>query len=197
MAFEFNRNFDISFVLSKQKMILFILTVVLSLLFALGAYKSQKKKVRMLEKKIKEEKALNKMVEDIKLQEKQFTKYSAEFAEKDAALIVEEISEFARASGVKISSLAPQKRIDSGILRILPFDLEVKGLYHQLGDFLSRIESSTIMLHVVRVNLSRAPVPRKKNKRRRGKREENRDGMLSAKIVINAVFILAPDRLKE
>ncbi|HDZ77590.1 MAG TPA: hypothetical protein ENH41_05860 [Candidatus Omnitrophica bacterium] len=189
MAFEFNRNFDISFLLSKQKIILFILTVVLSLLFAVGVYKNQKQEVQKLEKKIKEEKELNEIVDDIKLQEKEFTEYLVEFSEKDPAFIVEEISGFARGSGIKISSLAPQKKIDSDIFSILSFDVKVEGLYHRIGDFLSRLESSPAILHVIEINLYKAVISRKKRTKRRRKTVEGRDDILTADIVISVAFI--------
>ena len=67
------------------------------------------------------------------------------------------------------------------MLTTLPFNLKIKGTYHELGNFISKVESSRDVLKISRFNLSQSA-----SAKAWGRVEE--EGLI-ANVVIDAVFL--------
>lgn len=178
---DVTKNIDIATILGKQKLIVPIITLLITVIVSNNVYKAQKIRVDYLKQQMKEDKKINDLIKVVKIQEKKFSEYENIFSMRDTSIIMKEVSEFAATSGVKILLFNPLSTIISEILKIMPLNLKIEGSYHEIGDFISKIESSDDVLSIADFQLSKSDPEREGG----GEKKE----ILNANIVINAVFL--------
>lgn len=150
------KNMDISSVMQKQKIILPIITFLITLMMAKNIYQGQRLKLESIKQQIGEEGRISELVKTIKAQNDKLSEYREKYGPKDYSLIMQEISGFAAAAGIKILSLSPLSVIRSDILQIFPFSLRIEGSYHKIGDFIAKVESSANLLRISKFQLSQS-----------------------------------------
>ena len=175
------KNIDIAVLLDKQKLILPIITFVITLIISNNIYKAQRSKEESFKQEIREEEKLSELIEVIKIRERKFSQAKEIFGLKDPSVIMQRISGFAAGSRIKILSFSPLQAVTSDVLEVLPFNLRVEGSYHELGNFISKVESAADILKIARFNLSQSG-----GEARSGRQGEE---SLVADILINAVFL--------
>lgn len=172
---EINKDLSMSQLLEKQRIMFPLVIFFLAFLIVGKIYKSQNLVLASIKEKINEEQETAKLVDLVKIRHENFVKHKNKYALKDASLLMQEISQGAAESGVRMLSLAPLSPVMSDIFRILPFSLKVQGDYHKIGEFISRIESSAdSAFKVANFNLSPSESSSKKAE------------VLNADITINA-----------
>ena len=116
--------------------------IFLAIIVALSIYSKQARDVELLKNTKEVEKKKNIVLEDIGRLELKVDAYKELLVGKDTELIIGNISNMAKESGVKIISMRPEMEQKYPDYIKLPFSLAINAFdYHSLGDFVSRIES--------------------------------------------------------
>lgn len=173
------KNIDASVILDKQRTVFPVITLFLALIIANNIHNAQKAGLADIKVKIKEEGEISRLVKDIKQKEAKFSQAKKGFAVRESAEVMREISEIAAKNGIKLISLSPgQERVKTGeFFKSLPFSARINGSYHQIGDFVSGIESSDYVLKITQFQLV-------------GSRSEKEvKESLKADLTIDAVFL--------
>ncbi|PIQ88679.1 MAG: hypothetical protein COV72_07055 [Candidatus Omnitrophica bacterium CG11_big_fil_rev_8_21_14_0_20_42_13] len=178
-----NQKIDIFVLLKHYKKILPVIIAVALLFAYIKMQEAGEKKIELLQKDIEKETAVNELIDEIKDKEKAFNQYRQKFSEKSSALIMQMISRFAAESQVKIASLSPSRSSSGEVFSRMPFNLKVEGTYHNLGYFISMIESSEDILKVTNFNLSH-DIPGTKGK------ESGQENSLMAVIMLDAIYLM-------
>lgn len=117
--------------------------IVVALFLARSIYRGQQARIENLKAKIAEEQAKNRILTEIGKRERGLESYQPLMPpERDVEWLRRRITELADESQVKLLSISPRAPEDRGIYVRLSVEVEVECGYHQLGDFLSRLESS-------------------------------------------------------
>lgn len=66
----------------------------------------------------------------------------------DTSLLVESLNQMAKESGLKLTSVSPLDPVRDENYEKLPLRLEAEGGYHELGRFISKVESSAKLIKV-------------------------------------------------
>jgi len=140
----------------NRNKILNLAVILLAFIVSYNAiYKKQVKEEQLLKQKISEETKKNDVLKSIGKSEETISAYKNLLPQKDANLNINSISNIAKASNVKITSIrpAPEQRYPDYIK--LPFNLVLTmPNYHALGKFISEIENSQDVYAVEVVNIS-------------------------------------------
>lgn len=67
---------------------------------------------------------------------------------QEVSWLIESLNQMAQASSVTLTSMVPASKADLGDYRKLPVGIEASGSYHQIGNFVSRIESDPRFIDV-------------------------------------------------
>ncbi|MBI4981858.1 MAG: type 4a pilus biogenesis protein PilO [Candidatus Omnitrophica bacterium] len=123
--------------------------IVVALVVALNIYKGQEKEMQALNSQKEVESKKNIVLQNISKLEGNLGSYKNLLAKKDSSLLMNNLSQLAQASGVKINSIRPeQEQITADFVKI-PFSLElVSPDYHALGRFISSVESDSNVYEV-------------------------------------------------
>lgn len=176
--------------LGKRKDILVVIGVIL-LTVIIGnnfIYQVQKRKMSYLEGEIKEEEAKNRLVEEIVLSDKRISFYKKRLPlQRDVSWLMRRISQLAKDARIEVVSLKP-KELDrqEGYIRI-PLEIKVRCSYHELGEFLSNIESSAKFIKLDSLHLTTW----RSEEARRGIEigVKNRDKSPTASLVISTIYL--------
>jgi len=134
---------DLTGLIDKHKnKILNIVVIILALIIAGNIYKKQLKETELLKREKDGEIKKNTLLNNITQLEKRINAYKNLLAKRDTGLVINTISNIAKESGVKITSLKPgyEQRYPEYIK--FGFDLMIAtASYHTLGTFISAVES--------------------------------------------------------
>jgi type IV pilus assembly protein PilO len=136
--------------LEKRKYISVVISVILlALIIGNNLYQFQKRKIAYLKTEIKKEESKNRLVREIVLLNKKIGSYEKRLPrQRDVSWLMRKVTQLAKDAQVKIISLKPQA-IDRqvGYVRI-PLEIKLNCSYHELGGFLSNIESSPEFIRI-------------------------------------------------
>jgi Tfp pilus assembly protein PilO len=143
-------------ILKKGDNIFIIAILVFGLIFALKINAKDNKSVRELTQKIGEQKKTEQLFLKINALAKDFQEYRKNiFFEKDSSQVVDLINDWARSANVQITTLRPQALREVGQFIYFPLELEAKGDYYTLGQFLSLVENYEGFIEVAGLNIRR------------------------------------------
>lgn len=129
-------------IIKKSDNLIVIAILFVSLLIALKIYGKNNLSAINLNQKIDTQKKIGIILSDINTRAADIQEYRKKiFFEKDSSGLVSTVNDLARTAGVQIVSLRPLFLKEAGQLSILPIELEAKGDYYALGQFLSLIEN--------------------------------------------------------
>jgi len=118
-------------------------------LVALNIYQRQNKKIDSVLKLHKDQSEKNELLLRIGDVNKIMESFQESFGPRDRREIINTITNIARSSGVDIIALRPQeraKKVKSEIYDKVFFDVDIQANnYHEIGKFLSRLESNPII----------------------------------------------------
>lgn len=86
--------------------------------------------------------------------------------EEELPTVIERLSEMANRSGVKIQTIFPQRTADSAssegstepvLYRVIPIQIDAAAGFHQLGAFMSLVESGTQPVQLKHLRISQNP----------------------------------------
>jgi Tfp pilus assembly protein PilO len=138
---------DLNTILTKYRNTAFnIALVVVALIVARAIYSNQYKKVVDLRRNISLESQKNELFGELNTVEKKLAAYRQVYTRKEASSIINDITQAARDSGVRIISIRPgeeQKQLGYSELSI---DLNLGASdYHSLAKFISSLENSAYL----------------------------------------------------
>ena len=131
-----------------------ILIIVLALIIAYNIYKGQSKDIELL--KAQKDGAIKKnaVLGEISKLEKEISSYKKTLGKRDASLLMNNINNIARESGIKIVSIRPEAERDYPVYIRYSFVLVINAEnYHRVGKFISSLESSPDIYIVDSLNI--------------------------------------------
>lgn len=135
--------------LTKRKDILVAIgAICLGIVVALNIHKSQLAKIASIQENIKEEKEKNDLIVVLNKLDNKFNIYKERLKKQDSSFIVDRVTEFGRQNQIRVSALNPGNAQEQDIFVKVPLNISFEGTYHQLGNFISLIESSADFLMV-------------------------------------------------
>ncbi len=138
-------NMDIEVIISKNKFLVIVI-LILIVTFGIGKkfiYQPRLKTIEQIQLRIEKQAQKNDLLQDIVALKKGIDSYSERMPpNEEITWVVDEISKLSKDSGIELLSLEPQAVEDKGSYYRLPLELDIECSYHQLGNFLSRIENS-------------------------------------------------------
>jgi Tfp pilus assembly protein PilO len=124
--------------------------IIIALIISNYIYRQQSIEISSLDNKKKAETKKDKEIGDISAMDQRIKSYQSLMVKRDAGIIITNISNFARESGINIISIRPGKEEIYQNYFKLPFDLVVNAKnYHAIGKFISSIESAQDVFFVV------------------------------------------------
>ena len=124
----------------------FLITIILA---KKVIYAPQEEKINLLKEKIREERKKVSLLKEIEQIEQDISFYQKKISpRKEVSWVLDEVTKIAKDAEIKIATLEPQPPEDIGIYTRLPLKLKVECSYHELGNFLSRLENSEKFLRV-------------------------------------------------
>lgn len=132
-----------------------LVVLVLATVIALSIYKKQVRDIDLLKDTRDVEKKKNIVLDDIGKLEEKIDSYKELLVNKEIEVIIGNISNMAKESGVNLISIQPEAKQEHSDYVKLPFSLVVNSFdYHSLGDFISRIEShpDVYIIDDIRIN---------------------------------------------
>ncbi len=104
------------------------------------------------EKQIDQQKAA--LLGELAATEAKVSRYALIFSEKkDASWLIDTVSHAAEVSGIAVTSITPSQNEEAGDYTKTPIQIQLKGPYHSLGDFVSRIENDPHFIKVSHVSM--------------------------------------------
>ena len=153
-------NMDIQTIISQNKS---VVIVILIFIVALGIgnkfiYQPRTKIIKQIHLEIEKQTQKNGLLQDIIALKKDIASYNERIPRNtEITWIVDEISKLSKDSGIELLSLEPQAIEDRGSYYRLPLELDIKCSYHQLGNFLSKIENSPKFIRLDNFRLDTEP----------------------------------------
>jgi len=118
--------------------------VILACVIALNIYKVQAQKARNLKAAGEVEEKKNVLLNDINKLAKEYATYNNMLGMKEVPVLINNLGEIAKTSGVRIVSIKPAPPLPQPIFVKYPFELSISAeTFHALGSFISKVESST------------------------------------------------------
>lgn len=131
-----------------------IVIIALSLIIANNIHKAQNRIVESLRAEKEEAIKKGEVLAEINQLEKKIDVYKKGLTKKDASVLINNINNLARESDIKIVSLRPQEEKDYPAYIQYSFSMVISALdYHQVGKFVSKLESSPDIYTVDSLNL--------------------------------------------
>jgi len=117
-------------------------------------YQPTKEKISAIESIQKEEEEKNKLLKQVSKRRKDVQRRRLRLSKnKNASYFINQITKLADESGIEIISIKPGLFQREDYYQKLPLVLEAKATYNQLGEFISKLESSRQFILVEEMNL--------------------------------------------
>lgn len=143
-----------NFVNKYKNKILNIIIIIFAVMVANNIYKVQNRITQSLKQNREAEIKKNELLDNIGQLEKKVNVYKNLLNKKDISLVMNTINNIARNSGVKIISIKPAGTSDYSVYVRYPFDLIITAnSYHNIGTFISNIESYTDVYIIDSINI--------------------------------------------
>ena len=137
----------------KKLLLISVVIIFIALRVASSIFRSQAARSQKLKARVAEERDKNRALAGIGKVEKEIASYQPRIVpERNDEWLRRSVTDMAGQSRVEIVSISPQAPDDKGVYVRLPLRLEVECEYHQLGDFISKMESSEKFIKVDALN---------------------------------------------
>lgn len=146
---------ELTVLVDKHKnKLLNIAVIILALILSYNIYKQYLSDKASLEQKKETESKKRAALENISQLELKIQSYKSLLSEKGESALINNINSLAKDSGVKIISIRPAEKIQEEEYIKFPFELVINASsYHEVGHFVSRLESSpeVFLVEVVKI----------------------------------------------
>lgn len=147
---------------NRKKLILISAGIgLIAFVVANSIFRNQLVRIENLKAKVAEERTKNRILTQIGGIEKEIASYEPRITpKKDVEWLRRKVTEMADQAQVKIVSITPQAPDEKETYIRLPIRMEVECGYHQLGDFISKLESSKEFIKIDALDLTVKEVER-------------------------------------
>ncbi|MCK4858928.1 MAG: type 4a pilus biogenesis protein PilO [Candidatus Omnitrophica bacterium] len=115
-------------------------------------YQPAKKRIKKIEDAQKIEKEKNSLLKEISVAQKNIQKHRLRlFPSKDTSYLLNQVTKLANESNVKITSITPKPFVQEKHYQKLSLVLVLETSYNQLGQFISKLESSYYFISVGKI----------------------------------------------
>lgn len=160
----------------KKLLLISIIIIVVALIVGNSIFRTQSARVERLKAKVAQEKQKNRILIGIQKIEDEINSFLPRLLpKKDQDWLRRQATRIANESNVEILSISPKSPQDRGLYVWLPIGMEVECGYHQLGNFISLLESSRNLIWLESLDLTR--------------KEINGKVMGKAKIVVSTFYL--------
>lgn len=138
----------------KRIFVISAVIIMLVLVVANSIFRSQSRRIEGLKAKVAEEREKNRLLIEIGEMVEEIDSYQPRIPlERDVDWLRMEVIRMANESGVKIISITPRSPEKRHLYTRLAVEMEVECGYHQLGEFVSKLESSKRFIKIDSLNL--------------------------------------------
>jgi Tfp pilus assembly protein PilO len=166
-----------------------LVILIVGCLIAINIFKGQNKKIAQIRQATEEQKEKNETLLNIGDLKKRINLYKQRFKPKDRREIINTITDLAAASKVEVVSIRPvdrrrRKRMISEIFDKTLYNLaiQIEG-YHQLGEFISKLENNPIMFIIESLQVKRS--------------SDTKAGMVSPSVKLEVELVISELFFKE
>ncbi len=140
---DLKSNLEVPDIKKYKNQIVNIFIIILALIISQSIYKNQDKEIRLLNAQKELEISKNEVTQQINSLEKRNNGYKSLLAKRDPDSIIRAVSNIANELGIKIVSIRPEGQVKYKLFTKWPFVISfVTPSYHDLGSFVSRLEST-------------------------------------------------------
>jgi len=138
-----------------KNIVIDIAVVVVALMIASSIYKTRGKEFDAVRENKDKEMERNRLLDNMSQLDKKIKSYKSFLNKKDISMVINNISSLAKSSGVKINSVRPEaeQHYPNYIKYSFNCVISVKD-YKTIGDFISKLESSSDVYMIDSINLS-------------------------------------------
>lgn len=172
-------------ILARKDLVMSIGIILSGLLVANFLYQKQQQKLKRIEADIAQEGQRISLAKELTILDDTLTKIGAPYIKKDTSFTIDKFNELAAGSDVKIASISVDDEMDSGLYTVTNYRLSVKADYHNLGKFISALESLADMVKVEELTLS----PEGGQARAQESEREGARNILNINMRISAAFV--------
>lgn len=138
-----------------KNIIINITVVIIALLIASNIYKARSKVFDTVRENKDQEIERNKLLENMSKLDKKINSYKSFLNKKDISLVINHISSIAKSSGIQINSVKPEAEQHYPNYFRYGFNFTINARdYNALGDFISKLESSSDVYMVDNINIT-------------------------------------------
>jgi Tfp pilus assembly protein PilO len=120
-----------------------VLCVIAAFFIAFKVYRGKESEIQALKNQRVNEEKKNEVLVQISQLEKKLAELQDNVNNKDISQVLDKIGDFANVASVKIVKIVPLKDSVSGVYTKYPYELSLSAKnYHQIGKFISLLESS-------------------------------------------------------
>ena len=178
-------DIDLSSLLKSKKKITNVLIIILAIIIGLNIYSRQNKVNLGIKDKLNLENKRNKLLNKLSASEVMISDYRNLLVNKDLTSVINSINQLARDSRIKIVSVRPQREQDFNIYNKLSVGVFLLAEnYHKIGDFISKLESSTDVYKIEALKI----IPAKKLSGTIGSGISGDIGNLHIEVIISRFF---------
>jgi len=137
----------------KRIFVISAVIIMLALVVANSIFRSQSRRIEGLKAKVAEEHEKNRLLIEIGKMVEEIDSYQPRIPlERDVDWLRREVIRMANESEVKIVSITPKSPEKRHLYTRLAVEMEVECGYHQLGDFVSKLESFKKFISILKIN---------------------------------------------
>ncbi len=142
-----------SFVLKRKDILVIVGILLAGLIAAILIFKVQQERIKRSASMIKSEEERVAIGRDVSVLDKKISQMRGLYAKKVNSLNMKKIEGIALVNNLTVVSSSQDKEIDTGTYAVLPMKFIFEGRYHNLGAFLSTVESQPEMVNIKGVSI--------------------------------------------
>jgi Tfp pilus assembly protein PilO len=159
LKFTVNRGGKVGFDLNKltknRALLLNLILGIIVVLILRSFYFSYKDKMAQMKQETQICKQKVSLLNEIKPLAAEVDGYFEKFSGKEKDTLVSMVTNFAREAGVKINSFTPRESREEEFSVIYPLVLNMEGSYHNLGKFISLLESAPEVIRIEQITVKK------------------------------------------
>lgn len=136
--------------------------IIIALIIANKIYQAQDRQLAQLKQLKEAEMKKSQVLDEVLSLDKKLTAYRGLLTKQGQAGAIDNITNIARSSGLEIISLRPMQEMLSGVYVKSPYEIELSAeSFHQIGRFISKIESNPVVYIVDNISITSMASQRK------------------------------------
>lgn len=144
---NFSASAYIKNILRRKDILISLFVLLVGILFSIYLFQEQQKRIKNIKSEISQEDEKIILAKELSGLDNRITKVSSPYL--DAGFLTKEkFNEFASSANIDSISVEQQEEVSKDFYRVIPFTLNFKANYHNLGKFISTLESQNAIIRI-------------------------------------------------